>query len=396
MNAARRSIATTDHSACQGAEVTVIGGGIGGLTAAIALAQRGAEVTVLEQAPELREVGAGIQITPNGAAPLKALGLDARLSEIGLRAAAVEPMDALHGTRIARFDLSRLSGEPYRFVHRADLIAALARAARSAGVEIRTGVRIDAVGEDHLILPETGRMTPDVIIGADGLKSVCRPYLNGDDDAFFTGQVAWRAVIDQPASEPVARVWMAPRQHAVSYPLPGGRMNIVAVQERQQWAKEGWTHEDDPGNLRHAFHGLSGRLTGLLDKVERVGLWGLFRHPVAPRWHGGRLALLGDAAHPTLPFLAQGANLAIEDAYVLAACLGREGQIDTALARYQALRRDRVRRAIAEANANAVRYHLSGLPRYVAQRGLWALGKVAPRAFLGRMSWLYGHDVTRD
>jgi len=364
----------------RGRRIAIVGGGLGGLAAALAFARQGATVTVHEQAPEIAEVGAGIQISPNGARVLAALGLTAEAHSI--RAEAVEPMDAVTGRAITRFGLRGLSGPPYRFFHRADLIALLLEGCAAAGVEIRLGARI---GDE---LPPA-----DLVIGADGIRSILRPRLNGEDAPFFTGQVAWRAVIPAPEADAVARVWMAPLRHAVTYPLPGGRLNIVAVQERQQWAKEGWTHADEPGNLRHAFRGLSGRLTGLLDKVDTVGLWGLFRHPVAPCWYKDNIALLGDAAHPTLPFLAQGANLAFEDAWVLAACCDA-GPLDQALPRYQALRRARASRAIEAANGNAVKYHLSGLPRRVAHLGLRGIGAMAPGAYLGRLGWLYDHDVT--
>jgi salicylate hydroxylase len=230
-------------------------------------------------------------------------------------------------------------------------------------------------------------------VGADGLHSALRPMLNGEGAPFFTGQVAWRAVIaaDAPA---VARIWMLPGRHVVTYPLPGGRLNIVAVREQADWAEEGWHVADDPARLRAAFAGCCAALKALLARVEEVRLWGLFRHEVAARWHGGDVALVGDAAHPTLPFLAQGANLALEDAWVLAAAVDR-WPMEEALARYQAARRPRAMRAIAAANANAANYHLAGARRAAALAALGAMGRVAPGVFLRRYDWLYRHDVTR-
>jgi salicylate hydroxylase len=368
----------------RGRRIAVVGGGLGGLAAALAFARGGARVEVFERAPEIAEVGAGIQVSPNGARVLAALGLAQAAADRSVAAQAVEPMDAVTGRSLTRFDLSGRPGPVYRFFHRAALIDILLEGCHAAGVTLHTGaeIRPDA-------LPQA-----DLVVGGDGIRSVLRPLLNGADAPFFTGQVAWRAVIDQPEAEPVARVWMAPKQHAVTYPLPGGRLNIVAVQERLQWAKEGWNIPDEPGNLRHAFRGLSGRLTGLLEQVDAVGLWGLFRHPVAAHLHKGTIAILGDAAHPTLPFLAQGANLAFEDAWVLAAyCDGDE--IAAALPRYQQMRRARVQRAISTANGNAVKYHLDGVPRRVAHLGLRGIGALAPNAYLNRLGWLYDHDVTR-
>ncbi|WP_245831631.1 FAD-dependent monooxygenase [Salibaculum halophilum] len=368
----------------RGRRIAVVGGGLGGLAAALAFAQRGARVEVFERAPEIAEVGAGIQVSPNGARVLAALGLDGAAAERSVAVQAVEPMDAVTGRSLTRFDLSGRPGPAYRFFHRAALIDILLKGCSAAGVTLHTGAEITPDA-----LPAA-----DLVVGGDGIRSVLRPLLNGADTAEFTGQVAWRAVIDHPGAAPVARVWTAPGQHAVTYPLPGGRLNIVAVQERRQWAKEGWNIPDDPGNLRHAFRGLSGRLTGLLEQVDAVGLWGLFRHPVADHWHTDTIAILGDAAHPTLPFLAQGANLAFEDAWALAACCDGD-EIAAALPRYQQMRRARVQRAIAVANGNAVKYHLSGLPRRAAHLGLRGIGALSPNAYLNRLNWLYDHDVTR-
>jgi len=378
-----------------GRAVTVIGGGIGGLTAALAFARTGARVTVLEQAQALTEVGAGLQITPNGGVVLEALGLRSVLDLSSQRAEAVEPRDALGGRVLARFDLTGLAGPPYRFMHRAALIDLLAAACQEAGVGLRLGVQVTAVDSaGGLTLAHGVPPDADLTVGADGLHSQMRPALNGEAAPFFTGQVAWRAIISGLAP-PVARIWMAPRRHVVTYPLPGGRLNIVAVQEQHAWAPEGWNHPDAPAAMQAAFDDVCPELGDILAQVTQTRLWGLFRHPVAAHWHGFCCAILGDAAHPTLPFLAQGANLAIEDAWVLAACCDASADMAPALAQYQARRRARVIRAIETANQNAVNYHLSGARRLVAHGGLQALGRIAPQAFLRRMDWLYGHDVTR-
>jgi salicylate hydroxylase len=189
---------------------------------------------------------------------------------------------------------------------------------------------------------------------------------------------------------------MAPGRHLVCYPLRGGQaVNIVAVQERAAWAAEGWHHLDDPDNLRAQFADFGGVAAQLLSQVDAVGFWGLFRHPVAPHWHGGGVAVLGDAAHPTLPFMAQGANLALEDAWVLADSLDRADNLVTGLAAYQALRRDRAVRVIAAANGNAWKYHLrSGPVRAAAHLALRAGGALAPGRMLRRFDWIYRHDVT--
>ena len=373
--------------------VAVIGGGIGGLTAALAFAQTGALVTVYEQAAALTEVGAGLQITPNGMRALYALGLEKALGLTGVQAQAVVPMDALNGREITRFDLSTQS-PPYRFFHRAALIDLLARACSAKGVTVQLDARIADVQADGSFMAAGVQVRPDLTIGADGLHSTVRGVINKPAEPFFTGQVAWRALVKTTDSDPVARIWMAPGRHVVTYPLSGGRLNIVAVQQRSQWADEGWNHADDPGNLRHVFADCDWHLKSILADVEKANLWGLFRHPVAQRWQMGTMAILGDAAHPTLPFLAQGANLAIEDAFVLARSCDTHDTITTGLRIYQQARRDRVIRAIKAANANAQNYHLSGLKRSIAHTGLRTMGAVAPNAFLNRLSWLYDFDVS--
>ncbi len=378
MSAAKKCTATTDQMIAH-SHVAVIGGGIGGLSTALALAMQGASVVVYEQAPAIAEVGAGLQITPNGARVLNWLGLTEALEAAGLPAQAVVPMDGLTGRAVTRFDLSA-QDPAYRFVARSDLIDMLATACHRRGVQIVLNHR----AED---LPEA-----DLVIGADGIRSVTRGMLNGDATPKFTGQVAWRAVIKAEAA-PEARIWMLPRRHVVTYPLPGGRLNIVAVQERSDWADEGWHHPDEPAHLREAFSDGCGALQSILMQVENPNLWGLFQHPVAPVWVTDRVALVGDAAHPTLPFLAQGANLALEDAAVLARQLALHG-LAAGLPRYQAFRQPRVRRAITAASANAGNYHLRGARRRVAHLGLKGLGLVAPGAFIGRMDWLYGYDAT--
>ncbi len=366
----------------KGRNVAVVGGGIGGLTAALAFARRGAHVTVYEQAPALTEVGAGLQVTPNGAVALRALGLGPALDAGGIAAQAVMPTDGMTGRPIARFNLT---GRDYMFFHRADLIDALAVACADAGVTVVLGHRVEALAE----VPGD----PVHIVAADGVKSRLRAALNPKDVPFFTGQVAWRCLIAAP-HPPEARIWMLPGRHVVTYPLPGGRVNVVAVQERTAFAADGWHHADDPRAMQTAFADACPALREVLAAAQTVNLWGLFRYPVADRWQDGRVALLGDAAHPTLPFLAQGANLAIEDAYTLSYACDRDASLVKALMTYQDTRRPRVVRAIEAANANARNYHLSGLSRRVAHAGLRAVGRLAPDAFLGRLSWLYDHDVT--
>ena len=374
--------------------VAIVGAGIGGLTAALAFARHGAEVFVYEKAAALAEIGAGIQITPNGGRVLAALGLADGLANISIAGCAVVPIDALTGRDVTRFDLSAQSPR-YVFVHRAGLQTMLANAAHAAGVTLHFGVAVTDVSPDGVLQTTAGPVHVDLVVGADGIHSIMRGVCEpGAEPAKFTGQVAWRAVVPMRDSYAQASIWMAPKRHVVTYPLAGDLLNIVAVQERDTWAAEGWHHSDGRANLQAAFADCAPQLQQILARVETPGLWGLFRHPVASIWSRGRCVVLGDAAHPTLPFLAQGANLAIEDAYVLAQCCQDATSLPSALHMYQTMRRDRVVRAISAAQKNAKNYHLSGVKRKLAFAGLKTLGAVAPDAFINRLGWLYNHDVT--
>ncbi|MGJ8617118.1 MAG: FAD-dependent monooxygenase [Sulfitobacter sp.] len=380
----------------------VIGGGIGGLAVATALARQGVAVTLLEQAPRITEVGAGLQISPNGLAVLRALGLeDALRQRHAVRGKAVVLRDYVAGKVVARLNLTRLAADQrYYFVHRADLVQVLAAAAKRANVTFEMNAQVASVRPGALPvvqMADGSTRRAEVVVAADGIHSVVRPVLNGADAAKFTGQVAWRALVPNRIDHPdEAHVAMGPARHLVSYPLRGGAMiNLVAVEEREGWAAEGWNHVDDPANLRAAFAGFGGDAKHMLDAVEDVTLWGLHRHPVAKTWQRDGVAMLGDAAHPTLPFLAQGANMALEDAWVLADHITRLPR-NKALADYQTTREERVRRVINAAEGNATRYHLRPGPlRSAAHLGLRLASKVAPGRMIGAYDWLYGHDVTR-
>ena len=392
-----------------GQRVTVLGAGVAGLAVARALALRGAVVEVLEQADAIREVGAGVQISPNGTAVLTALGLGSALTAASLRADAVALRDGLSGELLTRLEVARLRPDQgYHLLHRADLISVLLAGAQEAGVTLRLlerVVSVDLAGRRPVVVTEAGREEAEMLIGADGLQSPTRIALNGKVAPFFTHQVAWRALIPNLSDTGdgggnVVEVHLAPGRHLVSYPLRGGTLrNIVAVEERHNWADEGWSCPDDPAALRAAFAGFSPKVRGWLDRVQDVWLWGLFRHPLADHWQrslpGGAVAILGDAAHPTLPFLAQGANMALEDAWVLTACLAAAESYAAGLALYQAQRVPRVARAVAAAEANARNYHLRGVRRFAAHQVLKLGGRLAPGLALSRFDWLYGHDVTR-
>ncbi|MFN3525578.1 MAG: FAD-dependent monooxygenase [Paracoccus sp. (in: a-proteobacteria)] len=367
--------------ALAGRPVTVVGGGIGGVTAALAMARRGARVTVLERALQPSEMGAGLQLSPNGMRVLTALGLETAIDGLSLPSTGARLFD--HRARpVLHLDMARhRPGAAFRVIHRARLLDCLCDAARAAGVTLHFG--------RHITTP------PDapLVVGADGLHSQMRAALNGREVPFFTGQTAWRALIPDDGTSPTeAQVFMGPGRHLVSYRLAGGLRNIVAVIERRDWQDEGWSHPGDPADLRAAFAGFAGPVPGWLAAVTTAHLWGLFRHEVAPCWQDGRVAILGDAAHPTLPFLAQGAVMAIEDGWTLTACLDADPDQARALSRYQALRQPRATRIVAAATANARNYHLQGARRLIGHSVLRLADRLAPSLMPGRFDWLYDHD----
>jgi len=376
-------------------QALVVGGGIAGLGVALALARRGIRTELLEQAPALTDIGTGLQISPNGARVLTALGLGPALASHGTPAQAVCLLDGTRdGGPLLRLNLS---ASQYWFIHRADLIALLADACRNAGVVLHLGQRVAAIAPGAppvLTLSDGTRRSAALILGADGLQSQARAALNGHEIPFFTGQVAWRATIPaEPGAPAVVQVLMGPGRHLVSYPIRGGTLrNIVAVQERQGWAAEGWSHPDDPSHLRAAFADFRPEVQDWLGQVAQPLLWGLFRHPVAAHWHGPGIAILGDAAHSTLPFLAQGANMALEDAWVLAATIAK----GRGLASYQQARQARTTRIVKAADANARAYHLAGPRRAAAHLALRLANATAPELMLRRFNWVYQADVARE
>jgi salicylate hydroxylase len=378
----------------------VVGGGIGGLAAATAFARRGVAVTLIEQAPRLREVGAGLQVSPNGLCVLRALGMKSNLvQKAAVKGRAVVLRDYKAGKQVARLDLGRLpEDQEYYFLHRSDLIDVLAGAAKRQNVTFEMGAQVASIrpGQTPQVqMVDGSTRRAELVVAADGIHSVTRPVLNGPDEAAFTGQVAWRALVPNSGNHPdEAHVTMGPGKHVVSYPVRGGQfVNLVAVEERQEWASEGWSHSDDPENLRAAFSNFGGDVGDLLAEVKEATLWGLHRHPVATHWARDGVAMIGDAAHPTLPFLAQGANMALEDAWVLADAVMQFGPAGAAA--YQTRRHARVSRVIEAANNNAGRYHLRPGPvRTAAHFGLRVASAVAPGRMLGAYDWLYGYDVT--
>lgn len=377
----------------------ISGAGIGGLTAALALAQRGWAVRVLERAEAFGEVGAGIQQSPNAMRVHQALGTADALRAVSFALEAATIRDGRTGHALVRVLLGAAAearyGAPYLHCHRADLHGVLAAACEAAGVTVERGVAATGYA-DGALLTAGGARAGDLIVGADGARSAIRAQMFPDSMPRFTGQTAWRALVPTDAVPPntvppEATSWIGEGGHVVTYLLRGGSLiNVVAVREGRDWTEDGWSVPGDAGELRAAFAGWDGRIGAVLGAVRECYLWGLFDHPPLPRWSDGPVTLLGDAAHPMLPFMAQGAAMAVEDAWVLANAVA-DGDVAAGLARYEARRHPRVRRVQRIADANAALFHRRG----PLARAKMAIGARVPALPARAMDGVFGHDVTR-
>jgi salicylate hydroxylase len=390
--------------------IFVAGAGIGGLTASLALAAQGFRVVVLEKAPRLEEAGAGLQLSPNASRVLIGLGLQDRLAARAVVPDAVSLMSAQRGGEVARLPLGEAAtlaaGAPYWVVHRADLQAALhAQVSANPDIELRLGCQFEDVvpHAKGLTVVQRSGMTRQqevamALIGADGIWSAVRNHIFPEVQPQFSGLIAWRGTLDatQLPREYTSRrvqLWMGPEAHLVAYPISAAQqINVVAVVPGT-WNRPGWSAPGETTEIKNAF--ASARWPGsarmMIGAVDGWRKWALFTVPDGGAWTDGPIALLGDAAHAMLPFAAQGAGMAIEDAAVLAKCLGESaGETGAgtaeALKRYAKLRRARVRRVQRMARRNGTIYHLAGpmaLARDLAIKGLGA------RRMLARQNWIY-------
>lgn len=395
--------------------VAIIGGGIGGVALARSLDLLGIDYHVFERAAAFGEIGAGVQVTPNAVKVLEALGLAEDLAAAGFLPEAMVGWNWQSGEELFRTPLRavcpRVFGADFYHVHRADLHAMLAKDIAPERVTLGracTGLR-QRTGRMVACFDDGSEHVADLVVGADGVRSVIRAELWGQEPASYTGHMCWRALVpvDQhplPFVTPTSSFWMGPRGHVVTYYVKGGAMvNIVAVAENHEWVEESWTAKSTPQELLDAYAGWHDNLVRLFARTnpDQVYKWGLFDRDPMARWSQGNVTLLGDAAHPMLPFLSQGAAMAIEDAYVLAQALDHFGpaKLDAALDAYEMERRPRTARVQLEARERGRTYHLAS-PEESRARDLAFKEEQArnPNAVGIKAEWVYQYDarICRD
>jgi salicylate hydroxylase len=384
----------------------IAGAGLGGLTAALGLIQRGFSVRVFEQASELREVGAGVQLGANGTRLLIALGLRDAMERVVCAATAKEIRHGATGRSWPIFDLGETSverfGAPYWMVHRGDFHAVLLEAVRQADPDaIRAGN--GCVGFEQtahrvtLHLADGEAATGDVLIGADGVHSRIRQQMFGEGKARFTGIMAWRGLVPMERLPPhqrrlVGANWMGVGGHVVTYPLRRGEiLNFVGVVERDDWQVESWTEEGSRDECLHDLRNWHEDVKTIIRNIDTPFKWALLGRDPLEHYAEGRVAVMGDAAHPTLPFLAQGANMALEDAVVLTRCL-EAFDVPDALRRYEAARLARTTAIVRGSSDNTKRFHN---PAFATADGAAAYveREFTPDKVGQRYDWLYEYDA---
>jgi salicylate hydroxylase len=383
--------------------VGIVGGGIGGLTAALSMIDMGIDAHVYEQAHELSEVGAGIQVSPNASRILHRLGLAEDLAGLGVRPLAFHQRRWADGRTLLHTPLAdtvvEAFGFPHYQMHRADLLTTLARdlPAKRVHVAHRLTGFVDHGERVTLEFEHGERAQADVLVGADGIHSTVRRLLFGEQSPHFTGCAAYRGLI--PAERlaaleiPVeAQIWMGPGRHFVHYYVQQERLlNFVAVVDQDTWTRESWTDRGDVADALAAFDGWHPQVRAILESVDETFLWALFDRVPLGHWSRGRVTLLGDACHPMLPFMAQGAAQAIEDGAALTACLAETTDVEAAFRRYETVRLPRASRIQSQSAQNKIRFHLPDGPeqeerdrQMATQSTDWSISAVA---------WIYGHDA---
>jgi salicylate hydroxylase len=390
--------------------IAIVGGGLGGLAAALFLRNAGLDATIYEQAPDLREVGAGIVVSPNMVRPLRVLGLAEKLPSFAVRLEAAWEFRRWKDGRVLFAqpmgeECKRLYGTHCYVAHRADLLRMLRHELPQHVLHLDHRC-VGATQHEHeaelTFATRSGRtirVAADVVIGADGIHSVVRRAIAPHIDPRFSGLCAFRCLVPaekapEMALRPVQTLWLGPGRHFVHYPISSGRLvNVVAIVPAGDWRTESWTADGDLSDLAAEFEGWDDRVRQLIESAASTKRWAMYDRDPLERWSEARMTLLGDAAHAMLPFFAQGAAQAIEDAIVLARCLQKAdaGSVRDALRRYEAIRQPRTNEVQMMSRGREVRNHLPDGPEQERRDLQFANGDP-----LRQSAWLYGHDVESE
>ncbi|HEY3919291.1 MAG TPA: FAD-dependent monooxygenase [Stellaceae bacterium] len=382
--------------------IAIVGGGLAGLGAAHALKAFGLHADVYEAAPSLGEIGAAVNTSPNATKTLQAIGLGEKIAAVANPSPGIFTRNMQTGEPIEYRDLRKEPlryGAPHYTFHRADLLDALATSLDSATIHLDHRIAaIEERGEKIVLRFVNGaEVTADLLIAADGVRSIVRRALYGDDNPAYTGQMVWRALLkgsDVPPEvlEPNGHVqWVGPGCHFIAYYIRGTELvNIVTQEDTDKWVAEGWSTRGDPDEMRLSFPNPEPRLAKILDVVKECSKWGLFTRPLTDNWGRGRIQFIGDAAHAMLPNAGQGACQAFEDAYILARWLAAEDDPVEAFRNFRRIRIPRVHAIQRLSIANAQFKHMRDS---AAQKAMLASGRQSGQS---DRDWVRGYDPVAD
>ncbi len=380
-------------------QIVVIGAGIGGLTTALCLKHFGINASVYERSNGVTKAGAGIQLSPNANRVFSHIGLFDEVSALSRRCKGVRVFDYKSNSQLAIFDYVKFKRDAaFLFCHRALLVSILYEACKKSKIPIHFDKKLEKIENGKVIFSDGNVHSADIIIGADGLHSNVRKAVLGEETPVFTRQIAWRSIVPNSINQDdFSHVTLAPKRHLVSYPInDGSQLNLVLIKEQNEWQPDGWKHPEDPKVVKENFKDFSDEASKIIASIESVYKWGLFKYPMKKNWYDDRVILVGDAAHPTLPFLAQGAAMAIEDSFVIASKISKFPKLSFAFSEFQRERLPRVRRIVSASAKNARTFHLSNvMSRLVLHFFLRLITKFLPHLLVKRFDWIYDHNVTK-